>query len=84
LSWNIYFCPDASCSGKVWLVQRCPDGWNVWWVTDRLRERPHVIVASAPLCPICGARLLTAIEYVSRADEAPVVLETRRWSMSRA
>lgn len=58
--WEEYFCPTSFCEMDLLLARRTPANLEVWQVTDASDGAPWLVAADVPVCPWCGATLLSA------------------------
>ena len=58
--WEEYFCPTSFCEMDLLLARRTPANLEVWQVTDASDGAPWLVAADVPVCPWCGAPLLSA------------------------
>ena len=82
MNWEQWFCPNQTCAGGAWMVQRAPTTPDLWAVAAHVDDRPFTVAAMVPICPRCGTTLLTTIQLEGRLDrhfgaevEPAVVLE---------
>lgn len=61
MDWEHRICPRRTC-GEVWYVAADGRGYEVWYVAREPGSCPTVVAAAAPVCPSCGAALLTVVE----------------------
>jgi hypothetical protein len=61
MKWEHRLCPERSCS-EVWYVASDGRGYRVWYVAREPDSCPTVVAASEPVCPSCGAALVTVLE----------------------
>jgi hypothetical protein len=47
------------------MVKCSPDTSNVWFIAAQMDDRPWIVAAADPVCPLCGSALCTAIELES-------------------
>ena len=62
MNWESCFCSNQACNGGAWMVQRHPATSDVWWVAAHVADRPFTVAAGDPICPRCGAPLLSMVE----------------------
>jgi hypothetical protein len=61
MDWEHRLCLERGCS-ETWYVAADGRGYKVWYVAREPGSCPTVVAASEPICPRCGAALLTIVE----------------------
>ncbi|HLW03808.1 MAG TPA: hypothetical protein VKT82_34495 [Ktedonobacterales bacterium] len=59
-SWERCLCFTARCQQRYWYVQRDTGQRDLWRIGLAPGEVGWRVAARAPLCPLCGAILLTS------------------------
>lgn len=69
--WDLCCCANAACSGRWWFVGADPLPNGAWWVTADPAHPGFLIAALWPICPVCGADVVTRweLEGVGAAPE---------------
>lgn len=69
MTWERWCCPSFSCTAETWMVRLDPDLRDVWWVAAQEDDHPFMVAATVPVCPRCGATLLSEAEREADRSE---------------
>ena len=66
------FCPGMTCFTDDMLVRRVSSHTDVWLLTDESEETSWLMQAKTPVCPSCGATLLSTDGHSFRISSRAV------------
>ena len=68
MNWEQRFCVNQACATQAWIVRPHPTMSDIWQVAEAVDDHPFTIAATDPVCPHCGATLLTLVELEGECD----------------
>ncbi len=70
-----YICPDRSCAAGTWVLEGRDQLRNLWLLVSASGDSAWLLAADEPVCPSCGASLLTLLELEGGYTTGEVIEE---------
>jgi hypothetical protein len=61
--WEQRYCLDRACQAGTWMVSLVRHVRELWRVSAGGAVPNYTVAATIPICPFCGAELLTIVEF---------------------
>lgn len=65
------YCANPQCLVRHWSVTLKSAAKQVWRIVAYFDDTPFLVAAPTPICPCCGDRLLTSLEFEDGFADQP-------------